>query len=69
MLYDYHCDCGAVETKVRPVAQRNDPVVCGCGSSMQRRLEVPWVFDGLPRSDGARWEDGSGLPTKRMKNT
>lgn len=69
MTYVYRCPaCGPFE-QPRPLAERNDPLACpGCGAPGARQLTTPTIFDGLERAHGVRWDDGSGLPAKKMKS-
>ena len=40
-LYDYKCPkCHAKQTLVRPIAARDDPLMCDCGGVMRRVMSV-----------------------------
>lgn len=37
-LYEYKCECGALRGFIRPIDDRDKPVICDCGKEMVRMV-------------------------------
>lgn len=38
-IYGYRCECGELDEKLRPIADREKPITCKCGKEMKRRYD------------------------------
>lgn len=69
--YGYACVCGALQDVVRPISERNNPVICtGCEQEMQRQLDAPlFKFMGRVTPGGGPdrfTADALGIPLKEL---